>query len=351
MAERRPFGLALVGAGAFGAFCLDSYSTLPEVQIRAVVDTNLARAEELAALHSARAYDNLNALLDDADVSIVHVSTPPSSHGPQGMAVLGAGKHLFCEKPLALTVQEGEALLRTARENRVFLTVNYVMRHNPFWAAVAALTRNRTLGELRHIDLANHAAGLSLPPDHWFWDPSISGGIWVEHGVHFFDAFAWATGTDGTAVCGQLYQRGDGRTDRVEGLFQYGTTAVHCYHAFDKSSQTEQTTVRLTFDGGYVTLREWVPTSLELDTWVEPEKWRELLPGEITVSLAEDGRTFAVSRLKEDKPALYRRSIQAGMQDLVQAAGDPDHRLAVTGELALASLKTAIDAGGSVKSG
>src|SRR5690606_14636556 len=109
----------------------------------------------------------------------------------------------------------------------VRLTVDYVMRHNPFWDAAARLRRDGVLGRLLQMDLVNHAAGLDLPPDHWFWDPAQSGGIWVEHGVHFFDAFAWVAGAPGDVAASQAFARPDGAVDRVAALARYGEAAAH----------------------------------------------------------------------------------------------------------------------------
>ena len=137
-----PLGVGLVGAGGFGQFCLESYAAMPGVHIAAIADVDMARAEKLARTFSARAYPSLEAMLADPGVDIVHLSTPPYLHGPQGQAVIAAGRHLLCEKPLALGVEEGRALIDAAREKGVQLTVDYVMRHNPFWQACAALARS-----------------------------------------------------------------------------------------------------------------------------------------------------------------------------------------------------------------
>ena len=194
------------------------------------------------------------------------------------------------------------------------------------------------------MDLANHAAGLSLPPEHWFWDKTQSGGIWVEHGVHFFDAFAWVAGTSGLVIGATEYTRADGATDRVEALLRYGRVAAHCYHAFDQSGQTEQTTVILSFERAYVTLREWVPTSLELLTSVPPETVAGMLPGVVEHSTLPTGQHRLFAHAPEGKAALYRASIAGVMGDLARAARDPAFVLPVTGRLGLDSLRTAVAA-------
>ncbi len=341
----QPVGIGLVGAGAFGVFCLDAFAVMREVRITAVADVDAGRTRSLADKYRAAAYDSLDMLLADTAVEVVALNTPPYLHAAQGLAALAAGKHLFNEKPLALTLEDGAALIQKADTHSRHLTVDYVMRWNPYWQAAAKLARDGVLGALRHMDLMNHAAGLDLPNDHWFWDKSKSGGIWIEHGVHFFDAFNWVAGTPGQITASQSFARADGATDRVEALARFGDAAAHFYHAFDKNGQTEQTTVTLTFEHGYVTLREWVPTSIELLTTVEPDALHSYLPGQMAEPErigAQQHRLFAFA--PEGKAAVYRASIQAGIRDLARAVRDPSHRLAVTGLDGLESLRLAVQA-------
>lgn len=341
----QPVGVGLVGAGAFGVFCLDAFREMPEVALVAVADSDAARAESAAQKHGIAAYPSLDALLQDPRVEIVALNTPPFLHAEGGRAVLRSGRHLFGEKPLALTLNDANALMADADAHHVWLTVDYVMRRNPFWDAAARLRRDGVLGGLLHMDLANHAAGLDLPSSHWFWDPAKSGGIWIEHGVHFFDAFTWVAGEYGEISGSQAFRRGDGAIDRVEALAQFGNTAAHFYHGFTHSGKTEQTTVTLTFDRGYVTLREWVPTSIEIVTTVEREALDAYLPGEAERRTEDAGNMRRyVSRAPEGKSALYRACIQAGMRDLALAVRSPDHRLAVTGREGYDSLRLAVAA-------
>lgn len=340
----QPVGVGLVGAGAFGVFCLEAFALMPEVKIAAITDIDAARAQTLAANYGATAYTSLDALLADPSVEIVALNTPPHLHGEQGLTVLQAGKHLFCEKPLALTVNDGERLIQAAKMHNVLLTVDYVMRRNPFWATAAALRESGVIGALRHMDLANHAAGLNLPADHWFWDKTKSGGIWIEHGVHFFDAFAWVAGQTGEIIAAQQYHRADGANDRVEALARYGEAAAHFYHGFDQSGKTEQTTVTLTFEQAYITLREWVPTAIEILTPVDFAAIQPYLRGTVEQQTLPDGRHLIRAYAPEGKSLLYRACIQDGLRDLALAVRDPEHTLTVTGEHGLQSLQMATQA-------
>lgn len=341
-----PVGIGLVGAGAYGEFCLAAFAGVPEVKIAAVCDTDVGRAERFAVQYSARAYSDLAALLEDEAVEIIALNTPPFLHAEQGIAALRAGKHLFCEKPLALTLEDGEAMIDAARKSGCLLTVDYVMRYNPLWRAAAAIRREGVLGALLHLDLANHAAGLNLPAGHWFWNKAKSGGIWIEHGVHFFDAFAWVTGEQGEIIGVQAFTNAAGREDRVEALARYGRCAAHFYHGFTHSSTTEQTTARLTFAQGYLTLYEWVPTRLDIlaATETQAEAVKTLLPAAEIRAQPEGEMIRLQARLAQGKSDVYRACIQGGIRDLARAARDPAAALTVTAEHGIASLKMAVAA-------
>lgn len=341
-----PVGIGLVGAGAYGEFCLAAFAEVPEVRIAAICDTDAARAERFAVQYGIPAYTSLDALLEDANVEIVALNTPPFLHAQQGLRALEAGKHLFCEKPLALTLGEGQTLANAAQRAGTRLTVDYVMRQNPLWTAAANIAASGVLGKLLHMDLTNHAAGLSLPSNHWFWDKSKSGGIWVEHGVHFFDAFTWVAGTSGHITASNAFTNDAGHIDRVEALATYGETAAHFYHGFTHSGASEQTTARLAFQRGYITLYEWVPTLMKISA-VAPEVADSLsavLPGTVNLEPMQHDLYHVTARLTEGKSAVYRECVQRGIRDFALAVRLPHHVLSVNVDHALDSLRLAIEA-------
>jgi predicted dehydrogenase len=339
-----PIGVGIIGLGGFGRFCLDAFSTTPGVFVAAVADTDAGRLDETAKTQGVTGYADVEKLIQAPAVQIVHLCTPPYLHALQGLAAFKAGKHLFCEKPLALTVEDGQQMIDDALAGRLQLSVNYVMRHNPFWQAAARIVRSGILGPLRHMSLMNHANGRGLAADHWFWDKRKSGGIWIEHGVHFFDAFAWVSGQRGEVLSSTSYQRADGAVDRVEALLQFGDVAAHCYHAFDMDGITEQTTVYLALEKGYLTLREWLPTSLEVVTTVEPAQWEPWLPGTLERVRINDAPFRTTAYAPEGKAALYQAAIKDGIQDLADAVRNPRHVLAVKGADGLESLRLAVQA-------
>ncbi len=220
------FGLGLVGAGNFGQFCLNAYRKLPNLNLVAVCDKDTDRANATAAEFGMKSYSYIDELLADSAVEIVAINTPPSSHAALSIAAMQAGKHVFCEKPLAISLTDAEAVLRMAGETGVRFSVDYIMRVNPLYRLVKQLSElhvgdKPAFGNLRRCSLENFAADENLRPDHWFWDQSISGGIFVEHGVHFFDLFGWQLGRLPIIVVALAKGRDDGLVDTVQAIVSY----------------------------------------------------------------------------------------------------------------------------------
>ncbi|MGZ4473593.1 MAG: Gfo/Idh/MocA family protein, partial [Nocardioidaceae bacterium] len=182
-----PLGIGVVGAGRFATFVADAVADLPEVELRAVVDPDPAAAAALAERHGGWVSPSLDELLDDPDVDIVAVATPPATHASLARLALESGRHVFCEKPLATTAEDLACLVDYACTSDQVLLVDHVLRYNPILRAVGRL-QETVLGPPQRFLFENDASDEDLHDGHWFWDDAVSGGIFVEHGVHFFDA-------------------------------------------------------------------------------------------------------------------------------------------------------------------
>lgn len=347
----RPLGIGLVGAGRFGAFCVAAFEDLPGARVVAVMDADRTRAEVIAP-PGAVIHDDLETLLDDPAVDIVHIGTPPYLHGAMARRAAERGKHVFVEKPLATTLDAARAAVEAAERAGVHLSIDYVLRHHPLHRLAIALAHSGALGSLQHFALENFASSENLPPEHWFWDPAMSGGIHVEHGVHFFDLCIALAGRDPDAVSGATQLRADGRADRVSALVRFGDAmAATFYHSFNRTAATERTIIRLAFERGHATIDGWIPTRLDIEGAVQPEAvvtlWR--LFGDrlrtTTPTSAGGQRIVPVAAAAEarDRQNDYRLAVRAGMSNLI-AAIVRDQRLTVTAEDGVRSLEIALRA-------
>jgi predicted dehydrogenase len=276
--------VGVVGCGGFGLYALQQFVQVPGVKLIGMAGTNRQAAHAAAARFGIPDIEDVGALLARDDVDLVYIATPPFLHHPQGIAALEAGKHVICEKPLAMTIEQADAMIAAARNRDRLLATNLMQRYNPLYEAVDRLIQSRALGEVLHGSFENYASDENLPPEHWFWDRSKSGGIFVEHGVHFFDLFAGWLGP-ATVVAAQRGMRPGSSSieEHVQCTLRYGSTIlVNFYHGFHQAGRMDRQELRLVFERGDVTLYDWVPTRIRIHAIADEAATRtlcELFPG------------------------------------------------------------------------
>lgn len=140
-------GFGVIGAGLFGENHALVYSRLPGVELVAVCDQNEARAQEVAERYGARAhYADYEKVLADPEIEAVSIATPDFAHAEIALAAARAGKHILCEKPLATTVEEAQAIVDAAAQAQVTLMVDFHNRVNPPFVAAREQVRSGAIG-------------------------------------------------------------------------------------------------------------------------------------------------------------------------------------------------------------
>jgi predicted dehydrogenase len=264
----QPLGFAVIGAGGFARFAVAQFVQRAGTRLVGVHDPDSsAMAQMLQAHPGITAFDNLDALLCEPAVDLVYIGSPPFLHHPQSLAALRAGKHVICEKPAALNRADAQALSRLAADRGLLFVVNLMQRYNPLFDAVKTLLETAVLGAFIHGYFENYASDEFLPADHWFWDETRSGGIFIEHGVHFFDLFEGWLGPGRVVAAQKIGRPGAAHiTDIVQCDVLYaGQAPVRFHHAFNQPKALDRQAMRLQFERGEITLFEWVPTRLVLN--------------------------------------------------------------------------------------
>ncbi|MGN6725967.1 MAG: Gfo/Idh/MocA family protein [Tepidisphaeraceae bacterium] len=357
-----PLGYALVGAGSFGNFCLQQYRTLPAIRCVGVFDFNADATRKTAGDFSIKAYDSMESLLADPEVQLLHLATPPYTHAELAATALRAGKHVLCEKPLALTVDDGRRMIELARERDRVLAVNLIMRYDPLNRIVDEILKQKLLGEVIAGGLLNLARDNQLSPKHWFWDPAKSGGIFVEHAVHFFDLFEMWLGPGQVRTAIQSTRPGNAEiVEQVRCVTEYaGGVLVEQYHGFHQPEQMDRQELRIICERGDLLLRGWLTESIEIDallTSTQVDRIKELVAGYSTsiasTSSADrtiaarhkmwdaDGRYRIGARLPFSKLELYGNVIRDLMADQAAYANDASHPRVITEANGLRSLELA----------
>jgi hypothetical protein len=256
-------------------------------------------------------------------------------------------------------------MIAAARRADRLLVANLMQRYNPVFEAVRNLVESRVLGEVLHGSFENDASDENLPADHWFWDRARSGGIFVEHGVHFFDLFAGWLGPGRVEAAQAGVRPGTAIEEHVNATARYGDAAlVNFYHGFHQTGRMDRQQLRLVFERGDVTLYDWVPTRARVHALVDEGQTRalcDLFPGaRLDVTVLYGGKDRACRGRGRDidayqlielsygdgrlKSHVYGELLRAMMADQVAWVRDRGHRRVVTEVNGRDSLATACEA-------
>ncbi len=363
-----PVSLGMIGPRGFGAFCAEAYLEAGLISLAALAGRDQANLDMIAArFGNPKTYTDWREMVQDPAVEAVHIVTPPACHAEMAVAALNAGKHVFIEKPLATTADDARMILDAAAASGKVAGINYVMRYNPLYQTVQAIRAEGWLGELTHVGFENYASDEGLGDGHWFWDPQASGGIFVEHGVHFFDIIGAIAGGAVKDVVGKTWIRGGGtnKEDRVQALVTYeNNVEASFYHAFNRPGALERQTAHFAFERGHLTLHGWIPTSLSLSAIVDDAGAAGLssvlaledVPDEAFPAMVRgNGKDLSVMRRVRASQSLgaatpvYRQAVKDAFADFARAIRDPEYMPRVTIEDGAVSLATAIAAHDSAR--
>jgi predicted dehydrogenase len=350
-------GIGIIGYGGFGEFIHRAWDQMDNAHVVAVCDSDSSRNPGGVSF-----YTSVVDILADSKVDIVSVAVPPSTHKDIAIQALRAGKHVLVEKPLALSVSDGELIRGVQRETGRVATVNFVLRYNRIVEILREIVAAEVLGKLRRIDLRNYAMQDTVPEGHWFWDRRISGGIFLEHGVHFFDLASLMTNAKASKVVSLGVERKPGMEDRVFAAVEYANGIVGTFwHSFSRPRELETTTFHFAFDLGEIDMIGWIPLELRIWGWTdnkglekiksfgdqvelhaEPMEHRTVRSSEFEYEI--DWLLDTSIALSDSKLDVYAANLRAIMADLIQAIDEPSHVMRVTLEDALEAVRVAEEA-------
>ncbi|WP_374391154.1 Gfo/Idh/MocA family protein [Tabrizicola sp.] len=207
MPELSQIGAAVIGTGFIGSVHLSTLRRLG-IPIVGVLGSSASRgAERAKALGVAKAYGSLEDLLADKAVQVVHVTSPNVAHYGQVKAILAAGKHVICEKPLAMTSAQSAEMVAMARASGKVAAVCYNTRFYPLNQHAHGMMKAGELGDLRLITGHFHQDWLAKETD-WNWRLEAEEGGPLRSvsdiGTHWVDLTNFITGQKPVAVIAEL---------------------------------------------------------------------------------------------------------------------------------------------------
>ncbi|MBM6596293.1 Gfo/Idh/MocA family protein [Microvirga pudoricolor] len=214
-------GIGIIGCGTIAERMIKAWHPhMRNARLVAASDINGGRVEHFKERFGVeRGYAEESALLNDPDVDAVFVLTPNFLHAPQTIAAARAGKHVLCQKPLALTTDEASRMIDAAKENNVTLMAAFVKRFWPYYAAVRKLIDDGALGRVVSIRTQFSHSGIGkyyVPASNWFNDRAkAGGGPLADLGVHHFDVMRWLVGAEVDYVSAEM-TNSNGVSDALE---------------------------------------------------------------------------------------------------------------------------------------
>lgn len=188
-----PVRIAIAGVGGMGGVHARSLAALPETELVWLADLDLPRAESLAAELGGRPTASMEEAFSDPDVDAVVIALPTFLHREAVELAAKHRKHVFCEKPIARTVEDGEAMVRACEEAGVVFMVGHVVRFYHEYAQIKRQLDAGAIGQVATVRSARISPPImQLRP--WFADLEKSGGLVVDLLIHELDTLRWYFG-------------------------------------------------------------------------------------------------------------------------------------------------------------
>jgi len=207
-------GVAVIGCGDMGRGHAAAWSARGDAKVLAVYDPDAERREQVASSTGATGYQELEAAIAHPGVDVVSVCTPVCYHAETSVLASRHGRHVLCEKPIALTIQDADSMISAAREARTLLSISFQYRGFSRNREVRRLVKMGAFGGptfFRYVDIREVRPKLAMHRQ------SMNGGPVVDMASHWFDLVRYFTGEEFVSVKASGHVFGCGKS-RLAGL-------------------------------------------------------------------------------------------------------------------------------------
>lgn len=296
-----PVRFGLVGFGAWGQLHAQSIAGTPGAQLAAITAPSEASREAAAkAFPDARVFADHRRMLAEAKPDIVDVVTPSSTHLEIATDALNAGCHLLLEKPMAVRVEDCQAIVRLAEERGLKLAVGHELRLSSQWGAIKDIIDRGTIGEPQYVLVELLRKPYRQGSSGWRYDRSRVGSWVLEEPIHFFDLARWYLEEAGDPV--EMYAYGNSRDPKRPDLFDnFSAMFRYANGAYAVVSQTlaafeHHQTVKIAGTKGAI----WSAWSGVMDRTAEPSFFLKVFDGEKLENVTLAKQSGEVFELREE---------------------------------------------------
>lgn len=222
--QKQKLGIALVGLGYYSTDLLAPALQLTQhCELRGIVTGSPEKIPQWKekygiADQNIYNYQNFDKIADNTEIDVVYVVLPPSMHAEYTIRAAQAGKHVWCEKPMAPSIAECEAMINACKDHKVKLAIGYRCQHDPNIQAYMNVAKDQKFGKVRMVtSAAGYFDGRST---HWKQKKAMGGGVMGDMGVYAIQGARLATGEEPVSVLAQTF------TTRPEIYYQVEETAM-----------------------------------------------------------------------------------------------------------------------------
>jgi myo-inositol 2-dehydrogenase / D-chiro-inositol 1-dehydrogenase len=270
----------LVGFGAWGQFHAQSIAGNPNAELVAITAPSAASREAAAkAYPQARVFSDHNEMLADIKLDIVDIVTPSHTHLDIATAALKAGCHVLLEKPMALRIEDCQAIVKLAEERKLSLAVGHELRVSSLWGEIKNRIDRGEIGAPQYVLVELLRKPYRQGASGWRYDRERVGSWVLEEPIHFFDLARWYLESAGEPV--ELYARGNSRDPQRPDLYDnFSAMLSYANGAYSVISQTlaafeHHQTVKVTGTKGAI----WAGWSGVMDRTLEPTSFLKVFDG------------------------------------------------------------------------
>jgi len=220
VSDTQRVGYCVIGLGRIAAHFLAGTADSQHSKITALVSGHRDKAERIAAQYgvpreSIYSYEEFDRIASNRAIDAVYVALPNSMHAEYTVRAAKAGKHVLCEKPMAISSAECRQMIEACKSARVKLMIAYRLHYEPITLKALALVRSGRLGALQALEGAN---GFNIQPGEWRYTKALGGGgSLFDVGIYCLNAFRMFTGEEPYGFQGQISTMDhDGRFREVE---------------------------------------------------------------------------------------------------------------------------------------
>jgi myo-inositol 2-dehydrogenase / D-chiro-inositol 1-dehydrogenase len=275
-----PVRFGLVGFGAWGQFHAQSIATNPQAELLAITAPSATSRDAAAkAYPRARVFADHNQMLAEMKLDIVDIVTPSHTHLEIATAALNAGCHVLLEKPMALRIEDCQAIVRLAEERGRSLAVGHELRVSSLWGEIKHIIDRGVIGAPQYVLVELLRKPYRQGASGWRYDRERVGSWVLEEPIHFFDLARWYLQSAGEPV--ELYARGNSRDPQRPDLYDnFSAMLSYANGAYSVISQTlaafeHHQTVKVTGTKGAI----WAGWSGIMDRTLEPTSFLKVFDG------------------------------------------------------------------------